>query len=466
MSQKLPIGKILLEKKKIDQDKLGQALDRQREQGGRLVSNLLAMDLAGEADLLAALGEQMGVPAVDLSRSIIPLALLDLVPEHVAQSANLLPIGREGDRLQLAMSNPNDRQTVDEVQFVTGLKAEPYVCIEARIKTVVQQAYEMRKRDKELAFFRGEQAQFPDGQTQENGYLAIVSESLPEPDVIIEPDEEILVVEVSTDTEVLEEMASAASAADGPTILVVDDEPDIVRMLQKTLEKEGFRVVTATRGLEALQAVKQHAPQLVLLDAMLPEIHGFEICKKIKTSKRYGQIPVIMISAVYRGWRYAQDAKDAYGADDFFEKPFRLVPLMRRIRELLNAGPASSMQAETDPDAANAAYQKGVSLYQEKRYEEAEAALREAATLDPFSANVHYAMANVLLAQNRIYEAMRAYEQTVELKPDLFVPLRNLAILYQKKGFRNKAMEMWERALRYCPEGEREQVKEQLIKLL
>ncbi|MBW2703029.1 MAG: response regulator [Deltaproteobacteria bacterium] len=284
--------------------------------------------------------------------------------------------------------------------------------------------------------------------------------------MIIEPDEEILVVEVSTDAEVLEEMASAASAADAPMILVVDDEPDIVRMLQKTLEKDGFRVVTATRGLEALQAVKQHAPQLVLLDAMLPEIHGFEICKKIKTSKRYGQIPVIMISAVYRGWRYAQDAKDAYGADDFFEKPFRLVPLMRRIRELLNAGPDSSLQAETDPDAANAAYQKGVSLYQEKKYKEAEAALHEAATLDPFSANVHYAMANVLLAQNRIYEAMRAYEQTVELKPDLFVPLRNLAILYQKKGFRNKAMEMWERALRYCPEGEREQVKEQLIKLL
>ena len=107
-----------------------------------------------------------------------------------------------------------------------------------------------------------------------------------------------------------------------------------------------------------------------------------------------------------------------------------------------------------------------MSLYQEKKYEESETALREAAALDPFSANVHYAMANVLLAQNRIYEAMRAYEQTVELKPDLFVPLRNLAILYQKKGFRNKAMEMWERALRYCPEGEREQVKEQLIKLL
>jgi tetratricopeptide (TPR) repeat protein len=107
-----------------------------------------------------------------------------------------------------------------------------------------------------------------------------------------------------------------------------------------------------------------------------------------------------------------------------------------------------------------------VAFYREKRYEEAEAALLEARQLDPFSANVHYALANVLLARNRLYEAMREYEQTIELAPELFAPLRNLAILYQKKGFRNKAVEMWERALRCSPEGEREQVREQLLKLL
>ena len=76
-------------------------------------------------------------------------------------------------------------------------------------------------------------------------------------------------------------------------------------------------------------------------------------------------------------------------------------------------------------------------------------------------------MANVLLATNKVYEAIREYEQTVELKPDLFVPLKNLAILYQKKGFRNKAVEMWERALHCSPdEGIRQEVKEQLLKLL
>jgi DNA-binding response OmpR family regulator len=282
--------------------------------------------------------------------------------------------------------------------------------------------------------------------------------------VSIAPDEELISIEVSTSDEILEEMAEDQDQ--GASILVVDDEEDIVRMLEKALQKDGFRVLVARRGLEALQAVKAHAPDLVLLDAMLPEIHGFEICKKIKSSKRFGHIPVIMISAVYRGWRYALDAKEAYGADDYFEKPFRLVPLVRRVRELLNASAPSVVESEVDPDAANEAYGRGVAFYREKRYEEAEAALLEARQLDPFSANVHYALANVLLARNRLYEAMREYEQTIELAPELFAPLRNLAILYQKKGFRNKAVEMWERALRCSPEGEREQVREQLLKLL
>ncbi len=469
MAQKMPIGKILLQKKVIDQDQLGQALERQQREGGRLASNLLAMGLTSEEDLLKALGEQLGVPAVDLARTVIPLKHLDAVPEKVSMEANIMPLKVEPERVLLAMANPLDQQVVDEVSFVTGRKVEPYVVLEARLRQVARESYALRKRDPNIPFYRGERAEPLDPQVQPDGYIAMVQLDLPEPDVAIAPDEELISIEITTDDEILEEVAPGPQAQDAetaPMILVVDDEEDIVRMLEKALVAEGFRVTTAARGLQALQAVKSVAPALVLLDAMLPEIHGFEICKKIKSSKRFGHIPVIMISAVYRGWRYALDAKEAYGADDYFEKPFRLVPLIRRVRELLNADTDMAIETRTDVDAANAAYQKGVNLYRDKRLEEAEAALRDACRLDPFSANVHYALANVLLARNMVYEAMREYEQTVELKPDLFAPLRNLAILYQKKGFRNKAVEMWERALRCSPEGEREQVREQLLKLL
>ncbi|MBN2497847.1 MAG: response regulator [Deltaproteobacteria bacterium] len=469
MNQRKPIGKILLEQRKITQEQLGQALERQQQSGGRLASNLLDLGLAGEQDLLKALGEQLGLPAVDLARSIIPLCFLDIIPENVAVDSVILPLYVDDERILLAMSSPDNKQILDEVGFVSGRRVEPYVAIESRIRACIREAYALRKRDPALRFFQGEQAQFPEGQESPNGYIAILAQQLPEPDVDFQPEEELITIEVSLEDEIpvdLELDAAQEGRSSRQVVLVVDDEADITRMLQKTLEKEGFEVLTASRGLEALQAVKKGSPNLVLLDAMLPEIHGFEICKKIKSSKRYGHIPVIMISAIYRGWRYAQDAKDTYGADDYFEKPFRLVPLVRRVRELLDAGPPEAVEPQSDPDAANAAYQRGVGYYQQKRYDEAYQELEEARQLDPFSANVHYAMANVLLARNQVYEAMRAYEQTVELKPDLFVPLRNLAILYQRKGFRNKAVEMWERALRCSPEGEKQQVREQLLKLL
>lgn len=464
MADKMPIGKILLQQRKISQEELGRALERQQRQGGRLVSNLLALGLAGETDLLRALGEQLGVPAVDLASSAIALKNLEAVPEKVALDTGIVPLQVDEERVLLGMANPLDQQVIDEVSFVTGRKVEPCVVIEARLKQVIREAYALHKRDPNIPFYQGERCGPVDVESNPDGLVAILAQELPEPDVSIAPDEELISIEVSTSDEILEEMAEDQDQ--GASILVVDDEEDIVRMLEKALQKDGFRVLVARRGLEALQAVKAHAPDLVLLDAMLPEIHGFEICKKIKSSKRFGHIPVIMISAVYRGWRYALDAKEAYGADDYFEKPFRLVPLVRRVRELLNASAPSVVESEVDPDAANEAYGRGVAFYREKRYEEAEAALLEARQLDPFSANVHYALANVLLARNRLYEAMREYEQTIELAPELFAPLRNLAILYQKKGFRNKAVEMWERALRCSPEGEREQVREQLLKLL
>lgn len=466
MTNKAPIGKILIEKKKIDEDGLSRALDRQKLSGDRLASSLLELGLAGEEDLLGALGEQLGLPAVDLSASVIPLGHLDLIPQQVAEQSKVMPLTVEENRVGLAMANPDDQQTIDEVSFVTGKKVDPFVVLESRLKKVIREAYALHKRDPGIRFYQGERGMFPDNQESPEGYIAVIAQQLPEVEVPVEPDEELITIEVSAEDEIPVQGGTGQAEDAQQTVLVIDDEPDIVRLLEKSLTAEGFRVVSATRGLQALQEVKSKAPDLVLLDAMLPEIHGFEICKKIKSSKRFGHIPVVMISAVYKGWRYAEDVKQTYGADDYFEKPFRIVPLVRRVRELLKAGPADA-ESQLDPDAADRSYRQGVELYKQKKYEEAEGHLREAVNLDPFSPNIHYALANILLARNQVYDAIREYEQTVELQPDLFVPLRNLAILYQKKGFRNKAVEMWERALRCSPDEQtRKQVREQLLKLL
>lgn len=401
-----------------------------------------------EIELLRALSQQQGVPAVDLASSVLSLSALTLIPEQIALEAKILPLELVNDCLTLAMARSDDKRLIDEIAFVTGKKVEPLVALESHLMQAIQAAYSLFKSSPS-SLLRGKNANVREF------HLAILSEQLPE--VSIAPDEELVTIEISTEDEIIAKRTE-------PLILVVDDEPDIVKMLERALVAEGYRVVSASRGLQALQAVKSHNPDLILLDAMLPEIHGFEICKKIKGSNKYGKIPVVMVSAIYRGWRYAQDAKETYGADDFFEKPFRLVPLLRRVRELLNCDRRENSGVDTG--SALPFYKQGVSLYREHRFEEAEQALREACKHDPFSANIHYALANVLLARNLVFEAMREYEEAIELKPELFGPLRNLAILYQRKGFRNKALEMWERALRSSPESERENVRAELIKLL
>src|SRR5688572_25867358 len=82
-----------------------------------------------------------------------------------------------------------------------------------------------------------------------------------------------------------------------PNILVVDDQPINVQLLKRKLEREGIRVTTAYNGLEALNAVKQDKPDLILLDVMMPDMDGIEVCQRLQTNEETRSIPVIFITA-------------------------------------------------------------------------------------------------------------------------------------------------------------------------
>ncbi|MBK6515482.1 MAG: response regulator [Polyangiaceae bacterium] len=132
-------------------------------------------------------------------------------------------------------------------------------------------------------------------------------------------------------------------------VLVVDDEREIRVLIRRLLEERGHVVVEADRGRLGLQMLKLENPDLVVLDAMLPEVHGFDIAKRIRSSSRYGHIPIVMVSAVYRGWRFAQDAKQSYGVDAYLEKPFRVQELLTIVETALKDG-----RAPADPESINA----------------------------------------------------------------------------------------------------------------
>lgn len=113
-------------------------------------------------------------------------------------------------------------------------------------------------------------------------------------------------------------------------ILVVDDEPKIVRLARDYLEKNGFRVTSAADGQSALAAARREKPDLIILDLMLPQLDGREVCKILR---RESDVPVIMLTALAE--EVDQVTGLEIGADDYITKPFSPRALVARVRALL-----------------------------------------------------------------------------------------------------------------------------------
>ena len=118
-----------------------------------------------------------------------------------------------------------------------------------------------------------------------------------------------------------------------PTLLIVEDDPDIVDVVRYNFEREGFRVLSTTTGERGLQEAQRNRPDLMLLDLMLPGIDGFEICRRLRASEETRSIPVIVLTA-------KSEESDIIvglelGADDYVTKPFSPRELVSRARAVL-----------------------------------------------------------------------------------------------------------------------------------
>lgn len=127
---------------------------------------------------------------------------------------------------------------------------------------------------------------------------------------------------------------------DQPTVLLVEDEPAQREILRYNLEADGFRVQTAGNGEEALLSVAEAPPDIIVLDWMMPNISGIEVCRQLKTRSETRNIPIIMLSA--RSEEVDRVRGLETGADDYVIKPYSLIELMARVRaQLRRTRPAS-----------------------------------------------------------------------------------------------------------------------------
>jgi two-component system phosphate regulon response regulator PhoB len=117
------------------------------------------------------------------------------------------------------------------------------------------------------------------------------------------------------------------------TILVVDDEPDLRELVRFNLDQAGYRVETASSGREALQALRRSPPDLVVLDLMLPDISGTELCRKIRLDAELADLPVIMLTA--KAAEVDRVVGFELGADDYVTKPFSPRELALRVAAVL-----------------------------------------------------------------------------------------------------------------------------------
>jgi DNA-binding response OmpR family regulator len=522
------LGRIQLERRAVpaEQTTVAPVSVRERQEA---VARALESGALSDVAALKLLSEQVGVPGIDIAQVCIRLTELHVLPREVALRHEILPVLVRNDRMFVAMVSPGDKKIIDELEFVTGKRVFPYVALAGALRHAIQSAYDLL--DQGASFYVGPRCppelrrkagvdESPRAATQDapppvpasaapssavpssavpssavsghafapthdsgsgatdhvgpTGARAATADDLVMDDPVVVDDALHRVrhsdpaAGIEDDADPSDEVVATRSLVPSSqrTVLVVDDEADIRRLLRRVLEERGYRVIEADRGLAALRMVKEQLPDILVLDAMLPEMHGFELARRLKGSRRYGQIPIIMISAVYKGWRIAEDVKTSYGVEAYIEKPFRISDVLAAVE----AG-ASKQVDRPDVEAmsveAERLLSEGIEAYRAGKLDEAVAFLRQGVEIDPLAYRLHLHLGLLYGKQNLVYEAISELETALTIHSKHFPLLKNLAVLYQKAGLRNKAVETWERALRFAPDDDtRTSIKQHLLTLL
>jgi CheY-like chemotaxis protein len=459
-------------------------------QDGDVASAALRLGIVSEPALARALADFHGCPAVDFSKSVVPTANLDVVPAAFCRQRRVVPVSVSRAELVLAMADPDDSALADEVRFVTGRAVLRYVAPAAAVERTVD-ALAREKARGGLAW-RGEQAPaLPDPRA---AWVGVVHGSKAQeagidlPEItstmeIIGVAENVEKTGFSVPSPARRERSGALplapptalgsdevtvilqGAVTGKVALVADAAPDAREEAAGLLTSLGCSVLQAANGRAALEVVREARPDLVLVEAMLPMMPGFEVCRAIKGDPVLRPTVVVLTSALHRG-TVAADAKVAFGADAFLEKPYRHDEVLRSLRLLL-LGPAGDVVGQAVRAAAARLWQEGARLVQAGRAEEGTALLREAVAKDDLCAEAHYYLGHALTRQGLLFEAAAAFARAAELRPDVDAAHQVLAQTYELLGFQKSAREAWARAIEACRDEKRKgEMQVRLMRLL
>ena len=455
------LGEILLEADLINQKQLTEALGLQESFGERLASILVRKRMLTEKFAVTYLGRQLGVVPVDLSRAELDLDLLDLVSIDLCEQHHVFPVRVEAGRLLLAMANPKDQALVDRLEADTGARLTPLIALESSIKHAVAEARRALKagsRTFRPDVFTRDQDEPPPPPSAGDPEAAVgaspsgAAETRPQP-----------VVAAPTPQTLPRSETRTATNTEAPTVLVaLRSTTTSLKDLPTLLRERGYEVVAGRDGREVLSLVRQTMPDVVVAEGILPDLDGYQACRKIKSDERFRAVPVILLAAPDLGWRFAADVREKFGADEVVDSRCEVADLLQRIHfHLDRSSPATPTDAD---DKVRKLLKAGVVALKKGNHQEAVTVLGDGLAIDPFNDLIHYYLGMAHEKLGRVFEAMHHFERAVHVNPDFYDAIVSLANLYQTQGFRRKAVDMWELALQATSDEQaRERMKEHIL---
>ncbi len=389
----------------------------------------------------------MGHPVLVFSASSLDLGALQLVPQVVARTHRLFPVAVDEETITLAVSDLGARPIFDQIAFATGRTVVPLLALETALMEAMEAAYGAAAN--RMAYLSGEHA--PTNASPGDAKLSTETAPRLDPTMISHD----IVTEIELPIEAL--VPPLPVGADEPLsipcdVLLIEDDQAVSDLVRRVLKHDDLVEEIVANGREALSRLRDVRPRLIILDAMLPEVHGFEICRAVKSSQTFTNTPVVMISAVYKGWQHAHEIQEVHGADVFIEKPFDVHYLRKVVAEQIGASVVKS--EKTDKVRAEIAdlLRRADENYRANNDAAAESLAQQVRALDPFHPVPWLLIGNLRTKAGRPDAAMHAYERAAAFAPRLFSAAKNLALVYESLGFARKADRAWRQALACAPD--------------
>jgi CheY-like chemotaxis protein len=464
-----PLGAQLLRLGLMTDEQLDDVLHGQREPMP-FASICYLYGYVSEEDLVRVLARKLGMPGVVLERSIIALQSLREIPREFALRYRVLPIYEDKHRLFVALSDQREPGVVNELQFSRGKTVIPHVALQVTLARALRDGY--RLLDKGDAYWFGSQTSLEDLNDPRGVFTPVLDvDDLPAGEVEFAPldvtDPHMPVPIDASDVVSVRSLPRAFPGApaddaadeeldlDGPArrtasrrILVADADESVRHLVHKVLGAEGHETREAGSGLETLRLLREQVPDLLILEMMLPDVAGYQICRTLKGSLRYAGVPVVLVVGGDTDTRKDRDLRERFGADALLRKPLSHTDLTATVATLLAGWRPAEPRALEVPGA----FDDAIAAYREGSIDRAVELLRMAIEYDPLAPRPHFVLANVLQAAGRDYEAIEAFEHTLIYQPGYFPALSRLAFLYYKQGFLARAIETWRRCLEVCPD--------------